>query len=61
MAMKTRILLALAATCGLLPLSASALVVSDVASPYSNCDGGSWNVDFYGNFQGHLWDRYNAA
>ncbi|MFZ3232444.1 MAG: hypothetical protein WA194_02770 [Patescibacteria group bacterium] len=59
--MKTRILLALAATCGLLPLSASALVVTDVASPTSSCDGGSWNVDFYGNFQGHLWDRYNAA
>ncbi len=58
--MKIRFLQALAAIATLVPASASALVVSNVAAPFSNCDGGTWNVDFYGNFQGHLWDRYNA-
>lgn len=58
--MKIRFLSLLAILSAFAPVSASALVVSNVAAPSSNCDGGTWNVDFYGNFQGHLWDRYNA-
>lgn len=43
--------------------SASALIVENVSAPNSNCDGGSWNADFYGNptnFERHLGDQYHA-
>ncbi len=60
MATKIRILSILALLSAAFPISASALVVNDVSAPFSSCNGGTWNVDFYGNFQGHLWDRYNA-
>jgi hypothetical protein len=40
--------------------SASALIVENVAAPNSNCDGGTFSTDFYGNFQGSLWDRYDT-
>lgn len=58
--MKIRFLSLLAILSAFAPVSASALIVSNVTAPFSNCNGGTWNVDFYGNFQGHLWDRYNA-
>lgn len=60
MAARSLLLSALAAASVALFPTASAFVVNDVSSPYSNCDGGSWNVDFYGDFKGKLWDRYDA-